>query len=117
MNFYTDPHLLARHGRNPHVWCEAFAPKLWSLLPEQARHGHCTTAAAIAARYLPSFQDGILFACVGLVLGVRFSENPLYPQFHAALLSQDDRTPDEIRIELGNALVSYWQQIAGDKRK
>lgn len=114
---YTDPRIIARHGRDPHVWCQKFVPSLWALLPDRARYGHCTTSAAMAARYLPSFQDAILFACLGLVLGVRFSEDPLYPQFRTVLIHYRDHDPDDVRAVLGNALVSHWQQIVREEQK
>lgn len=114
---YTGPRIIARRGRDPRIWCEKFAPGLWALLPDRARYGHCRTSAAIAARYLSSFHDAILFACLGLAPGVGFSEDPLYSQFRTALIHHRDHDPDGVRVALGNALISHWRQIVGKEQK
>lgn len=71
---YSSPRAIVERGRDAHRWCAEFAPRIWTMMPDNTRYGHCTTAAAIAARYLPDFQDHVLFACIGLILGVRFAE-------------------------------------------
>ncbi len=110
---YADPRGIAQRGRDAHPWCAQFAPAVWSLMDESTRAGHIAKAAKNAADHLPSFQDAILFACLGLVLGVDFDRNPLYPQFAEALSLPDEAgsQPDQRRIALGHALVDYWKQI------
>ncbi|MDO5603611.1 MAG: hypothetical protein Q4G25_00480 [Paracoccus sp. (in: a-proteobacteria)] len=108
---YADPRAAAFAGRDPGTWCAAFAPALWSLMPDPARAGHCAAARANAARYLPDVRDHALFACLGLVLGVGFAENPLHPRIRAALAGPAQRAADEIRVTLGQAVVALWQQI------
>lgn len=114
---YIDPRAAAHRGRDVHNWCAQFAPQIWSLMDDNSRHGHIAAAAKIASRCLYSFQDEIMFACVGLVLGVNFVDNPLYPQFRTALEGHEHRPTDDVRISLGTALVSYWQQIDGGLQK
>lgn len=121
-SLYSDQRAIAARGTDPRVWCAEFAPAIWSLMDENARHNHTAQAVRNAARVLPSFQDGILFACIGLVLGVNFAQNPLYPQFARALAGEEpdgassrpEAGADARRLALGQALVAYWKQIEGE---
>lgn len=107
-DLYSEPRVVARRGLDPANWCAAFAPEVWRLLPSDARAEHCVAAAARARRHLPDRRDEAMFACIGLTLGVGFDDDPLYPQFHAALAKVD---AEERRVALGQALAAFWQQL------
>lgn len=137
---YADPRARARIGRDPRDWCARFAPAIWALIPQAARDAHCADAALRARRWLPAPQDEILFACLGLVLGVGFADDPLYPQFAAAIGNGRDTGPDgdiwttppdpgaksapvagdltdRARLALGDALADYWTQISKEDER